>query len=163
MRGSQIPGFGNWEYVNELPITQYFECARQAGIIRYGSSGECGHTCNCNNHSVDYDNYRANPPAKQAKGRMKKSGATNVREGSKNKQDKGKVFDVTVTEVPQTHGAKRAVNAVKKQQKQSQYDAVSSRRPKAVDEDLYKIPPELLKKKKRLGFFSRCLVPPCAM
>lgn len=45
-RGSQIPAFGNWEYVNDLPITQYFECARQAGLIRYSSSsGEC-----CDHH-----------------------------------------------------------------------------------------------------------------
>ncbi|TKY61317.1 hypothetical protein E2542_SST11167 [Spatholobus suberectus] len=36
------------------------------------------------------------------------------------------------------------------------------RLPKPVDEDLYKIPPELLrttKRKKMLGFISKCLVP----
>ncbi|KAI9186457.1 hypothetical protein LWI28_017422 [Acer negundo] len=40
----------------------------------------------------------------------------------------------------------------------------SVRPPKAVDEDLYKIPPELLhssNRKKMTGFFS-CLVPACA-
>ncbi|KAL9257606.1 hypothetical protein AKJ16_DCAP03578 [Drosera capensis] len=33
-RSGQIPAFGNWDYVNELPITQYFESAREAGLIR---------------------------------------------------------------------------------------------------------------------------------
>lgn len=37
-RSGQIPAFGNWDYANELPITQYFECARQAGLIRFSSS-----------------------------------------------------------------------------------------------------------------------------
>lgn len=37
-KSGQIPAFGNWDYANELPITQYFECARQAGLIRYSSS-----------------------------------------------------------------------------------------------------------------------------
>ncbi|KAI5423932.1 hypothetical protein KIW84_030232 [Lathyrus oleraceus] len=38
----------------------------------------------------------------------------------------------------------------------------SKQDPKPVDEDLYKIPPELLrttKRKKMLGFISKCLVP----
>ncbi|KAL9234960.1 hypothetical protein vseg_009768 [Gypsophila vaccaria] len=160
MRGSKIPGFGNWDHVNELPITQYFECARQAGLVRYSSSRECGHTYNnCSNDSVDYNNYGTNPPTKQTKGRMKKTGRTGTREDGKNKEE-GKVFGVTVTELPKAHVAKRAV---KKKQHESEYDVVLSNAPKAVDEDLYKIPPELLKKKKRLGFFSRCLVPPCAV
>lgn len=33
-----IPAFGNWDYANDTPITQYFECARQAGLLRYSSS-----------------------------------------------------------------------------------------------------------------------------
>lgn len=37
-RSGQIPAFGDWDYANELPITQYFECARQAGLIRFSSS-----------------------------------------------------------------------------------------------------------------------------
>ncbi|KAL5069639.1 hypothetical protein RYX36_020526, partial [Vicia faba] len=40
-RSGQIPAFGNWDIVNEFPITQYFENARQAGLIHYSSlSGE---------------------------------------------------------------------------------------------------------------------------
>ncbi|KAL5072257.1 hypothetical protein RYX36_011241, partial [Vicia faba] len=37
-RSGQIPAFGNWDIANELPITQYFENARQAGLIHYSSS-----------------------------------------------------------------------------------------------------------------------------
>ncbi|XP_021742685.1 uncharacterized protein LOC110708777 [Chenopodium quinoa] len=179
IRGSQIPAFGNWEYVNDLPITQYFECARQAGLIRYSSSsGECcdnhhNHNHNQNQHPND-DLYTVDfikPRPKQGKGREKRAGNNaHVKEG--NRKQAGKVFDVTVTEIPSSEaGVKRqprqAVTAVKKKQQQYQYDAGSAapprRAPKAVDEDLYKIPPELLKRKRRLGFISRCLVPPCAV
>ncbi|CAN4115235.1 unnamed protein product [Withania somnifera] len=31
----QIPVFGEWDKANDLPITQYFESARQAGLIRH--------------------------------------------------------------------------------------------------------------------------------
>lgn len=37
-RSGQIPAFGDWDYSNEMPITQYFESARQAGLLRYSSS-----------------------------------------------------------------------------------------------------------------------------
>nr|GMD38587.1 uncharacterized protein LOC109192344 isoform X2 [Ipomoea batatas] len=46
----------------------------------------------------------------------------------------------------------------------SRRDVTFQQRPKPVDEDLYKIPPELLhqgNRKKVFGFFSRCLAPPC--
>ena len=33
-RRRRIPAFGNWDYDDELPITQYFESAAQAGLIR---------------------------------------------------------------------------------------------------------------------------------
>lgn len=179
---SQIPAFGNWDYVNDLPITQYFECARQAGLIRHSSSsGEC------DPHSAaTADSYAVAPRSKQGKGREKRGGmaqagnynSNNKQDGNMNmnskKQGAGKVFSVTVTELPASKaaaGGKRHP-AVKKQQQQQQFqhDAGSAapqaqaRKPsKAVDEDLYKIPPELLKPKRRLGFISRCLVPPCAV
>ncbi|MBA0628415.1 hypothetical protein Godav_023140, partial [Gossypium davidsonii] len=37
-RSGQIPAFGDWDHANELPITQYFESAREAGLIRFSSS-----------------------------------------------------------------------------------------------------------------------------
>ncbi|KAL9248177.1 hypothetical protein vseg_021530 [Gypsophila vaccaria] len=171
--GGQIPAFGNWDRVDDMPITQYFECARQAGLVRYSSSsGECGygdhhHSCNYNyNYDYDYDYNNNNvvcsvkptravtTRSNKVKNREKRGGVTHVREVSR--KQAGKVYDVRVTE---------------KQTKQYQYDAALGgqaqaqpcRPPKAVDEDLYHIPPELLKRKRRLGFFSRCLVPPCAV
>ncbi|KAJ3671940.1 hypothetical protein LUZ60_008019 [Juncus effusus] len=35
---AQIPSFGDWNYYNELPITQYFDSAMQAGDLFYVSS-----------------------------------------------------------------------------------------------------------------------------
>ncbi|MFQ6642637.1 hypothetical protein Gotur_017233, partial [Gossypium turneri] len=37
-RSGQIPAFGDWDHANELPITQYSESAREAGLIRFSSS-----------------------------------------------------------------------------------------------------------------------------
>lgn len=34
MKRVQIPAFGNWDYCDAMPITQYFESAMQAGLIR---------------------------------------------------------------------------------------------------------------------------------
>lgn len=38
MKRWQIPTFGNWDYSDEMPITQYFESARKAGLVRAGFS-----------------------------------------------------------------------------------------------------------------------------
>lgn len=190
---SQIPAFGNWDYVNDLPITQYFECARQAGLIRYSSSsGECDPNSSADLYAVaaDYHKPRSNQGKRREKRGVAPQGNYNYnkgeREGNINttsrKQGAGKVFNVTVTELPLPPPSSAAVvasgkrhpttSAVKKQQQRFQYDVGSAaaapqsqprRPPKAVDEDLYKIPPELLKRKRRLGFISRCLVPPCAV
>ncbi|CAK9137741.1 unnamed protein product [Ilex paraguariensis] len=43
-RGGQIPAFGDWDTTNDLPITRYFECARQAFLIRYSGSALGGAT-----------------------------------------------------------------------------------------------------------------------
>ncbi|XP_054792017.1 uncharacterized protein LOC129303064 isoform X2 [Prosopis cineraria] len=123
-RSDQIPAFGNWDLANELPITQYFESARQAGLVRHSSSsGES------DLYALDSKNHA--PPKKA---RRKRS--SNVKEnGNMNVKKQGKVWDVR--EPP-------------------------PRRPKPVDQDLYQIPPELLRTPKRgrmLGFISRCLVP----
>lgn len=33
----QIPAFGYWDFSDDLPITQYFESARHAGLLRYSA------------------------------------------------------------------------------------------------------------------------------
>ncbi|XP_074311702.1 uncharacterized protein LOC141647426 isoform X2 [Silene latifolia] len=149
MRGSQIPGFGNWDYDNELPITQYFESARQAGLSRYTSSEQCNKP-----HTV--------LPSKQGKVRKKRSDATQTHTKEGSRKQAGKVFDMTATELPNAH-APPAVYTNNKKQQQFEYEAGLCRAPKAVDEDLYKISPHLLHKKRSAGFFSRCLMSPCGV
>ncbi|GKV13577.1 hypothetical protein SLEP1_g24572 [Rubroshorea leprosula] len=162
-RSGQIPAFGDWENANQLPITQYFESARQAGLLRYSSSSGDSHpyTVREDFYAVDTKKYSRNlaadPPRKASRARN--------RRGPQIKEQKrqGKVCDCDVTAPPrkQAH-AKRNT-----QQIQNDVDAprrLGPRPPKAVDEDLYKIPPELLnssKRKKMPGFFA-CLVPACA-
>ncbi|GMN25909.1 hypothetical protein TIFTF001_001115 [Ficus carica] len=147
-KSGQIPAFGNWDYANELPITQYFECARQAGLIRYSSSsGDSSDPyLRGDLYAVDHHPqkpYRAvdNPlPARklQTRGGREKR-CPHVKEQKK----QAKVCDVT--EPPRN--------------KPLRNDAASCppppplplpRLPKPVDEDLYKIPPELLHASKRV-------------
>ncbi|CAI0561233.1 unnamed protein product [Linum tenue] len=37
-RGGHVPAFGSWDWNNDLPFTQCFESARQAGFLRYSYS-----------------------------------------------------------------------------------------------------------------------------
>ncbi|CAK8544861.1 unnamed protein product [Lathyrus sativus] len=138
-RSGQIPAFGNWDFANELPITQYFENARQAGLIRYSSSS--GDT-DPYLHGGDQDLYGVD---------FKKLGkATRNRETTMRKQSK--VYDVT----------EHSTKAMKNKKTLHVNDVVVRKSPKPVDEDLYKISPELVRttrRKKMLGFISKCLVP----
>ncbi|KAF2288254.1 hypothetical protein GH714_005310 [Hevea brasiliensis] len=65
----QIPAFGDWEHANEMPITQYFECARQAGLIRYTSSGECDQYMRGDLYATDFKkpSRELGPPRKKKK------------------------------------------------------------------------------------------------
>ncbi|XP_058738714.1 uncharacterized protein LOC131610708 [Vicia villosa] len=140
----EIPAFGNWDFVNEFPITQYFENARQAGLIRYSSS------------SGDTDVYVRGEQDLYTVDYMKPVGKeTRNRETRMKKQ--GKVYDVTEYPRKQMNSKKTLdVNGVVRK------SALQTKLPKPVDEDLYKISPQLLRKTKRkkmLGFISMCLVP----
>ncbi|KAL5566779.1 hypothetical protein UlMin_029943 [Ulmus minor] len=157
-KSGQIPAFGDWDYANELPITQYFECARQAGLIRYSSSsGDSDPYARGDLYAVDHPQKPVRtvaPPVRKTRGREKR--CPHVKEQKK----QAKVCDVTE---PPRNGKPHHVPHIR----QTQLNDVVSRPhrpPKPVDEDLYKIPPELLhssRRKKRLGIFSRCLVPTC--
>ncbi|GAB4855808.1 hypothetical protein Ancab_024453 [Ancistrocladus abbreviatus] len=210
-RHMRIPAFGDWEKVNEMPITQYFESARQAGLLRYSSSsGECEvPSVIAARHfdAVDAKKPRTSslpPPDPMRISRRGKrycqhqhehlTEATGERHGGAGGGGGGrKVFDVTVTvrqrqqqQQQQQFAKKRhpAVDAgvavLSTKQRQKKNDGVCGlggagsqariprRAPKAVDEDLYKVPPHLLpsshrKKKKKLGFLTRCLMLPCAL
>ncbi|KAJ8464288.1 hypothetical protein OPV22_026840 [Ensete ventricosum] len=128
-RRRRIPAFGNWDYSDELPITQYFESAAQAGLIRdQCSSG---------------DDKLSKPAAAPVKpvgchNEVKKGGG----KGEKLRRKQERECGVT----PQDNSQRRP-----------------GRAPKAVDEDLYKIPPELLyqKPKKVQKRFLRSPWPAC--
>ncbi|KAI5423933.1 uncharacterized protein LOC127132175 [Lathyrus oleraceus] len=145
-RSGQIPAFGNWDLENEFPITRYFENARQAGLIRYSSSsGETDPYLRGDEHDLYAVDFKK-PVQKE----------TRNRETRMRKQ--GKVYDVT--EYP-----RKAMNNKKKTLHVNDVvrkAPLPTRLPKPVDEDLYKISPQLVrttKRKKMLGFISKCLVP----
>ncbi|KAJ1685687.1 hypothetical protein LUZ63_017077 [Rhynchospora breviuscula] len=110
-RRPQIPSFGDWNYYNELPITQYFESAMQAGLVR---SSHCSEEEEGENRGAFYLASPAKPTYRQSHPKERRS-------------------------------------VVEKQRKRV---AV-----KPVDEDLYKIPPELIKKPRRN--FLRSLLTGC--
>ncbi|XXG78737.1 hypothetical protein AAC387_Pa08g2617 [Persea americana] len=134
----QIPAFGYWDFSDDLPITQYFESARHAGLLRYSAGdGErdlYGDDFKMANVNVMMTTAAVSHP------KIKRSLKPCQEEHVKEQKKLGRVCDMT--EEPRR-----------------------TRAPKAVDEDLYKIPPELLhekpKRSKMLGFLSRCLVLSC--
>lgn len=160
----KIPAFGNWDTVNDLPITQYFESAQQAGLTRFSSSSgdaSSGDLYAVDNPEKHHHHYyiHSSAPRRTMKGKGgEKRCPPHLKEAPRGGRQAVKVYDLPTA--PSTH------------LKKLQNDAVGSRQlprnrraPKAVDEDLYKIPPDLLhqshEKKKKLGFISRCLVMPC--
>ncbi|XVF57009.1 hypothetical protein PTKIN_Ptkin06aG0168100 [Pterospermum kingtungense] len=154
-----IPVFGDWDYANELPITQYFECARQAGLIRFSSSsGES------NPYDIPTDLYAVD--SRKHSGNLAPSRKVS-RAREKQHVKGGRVRDLTEPARKQQHQHPHHVAGSTTKQVKNSVDLpkrLPVRPPKPVDEDLYKIPPELLhssKRKKMPGFFS-CLVPACA-
>ncbi|KAJ8558467.1 hypothetical protein K7X08_005233 [Anisodus acutangulus] len=138
--GGRIPVFGEWDKANELPITQYFECARQAGLIRHSCHSSLEENADLYFHKPHI--YAIpNVPKKKAKGEINKKRCPEQKWTSKVEKVSGPQRQLTTMK-----SAQRPTNA------------------KPVDEDLYKIPPHLLpgyKRKRMFGFFSRCLAPPC--
>ncbi|KAJ6858318.1 hypothetical protein NC652_040786 [Populus alba x Populus x berolinensis] len=156
-RSGQIPAFGNWDQANELPITQYFESARQAGLIRFStthnSSGECGHQdMRGDLYASDINKPSRNLPP-PVKTRMREKRGTHGKEQRK----QGKVCDVTEPAKKQQQQPQPTVYHKNKISQYSQKrDTVIVAKapvkpPKAIDEDLYKISPELLRSSKRVS------------
>ncbi|XP_010558728.1 PREDICTED: uncharacterized protein LOC104827277 [Tarenaya hassleriana] len=147
-KNGQIPRFGEWEDANEMPITQYFEDARQAGLLRenntrlHTSSSSSAETLKLHSRCS-----HARPLPKQTA-----LGAAKDKRGPQQR-----VRDVI------EKGGKQYAYVSEPKQYQNVVGERPPRAPKPIDEDLYKIPPEFLhpsKKKKMPGLFS-CLVP-CA-
>ncbi|KAK6645946.1 hypothetical protein PHAVU_L001850 [Phaseolus vulgaris] len=137
-RDANIPEFGNWDFTNEFPITRYFESATQPRVLRYTSS-----SAETRLHNKPRPLRNHSKQDTRNKGRRCPHGNAN----------KGNVYVV--------REQSRKTNRRRKHM-QVQEDHTAPRTPKPVDEDLYKIPPELLhtsnKRKKIMGFISRCLV-----
>ncbi|KAL8159188.1 hypothetical protein V2J09_000725, partial [Rumex salicifolius] len=157
----KIPAFGNWDTVNDMPITQYFESAHQAGLTRFSSSS--GDTSSGDLYAAVVDHHHhhihSSAPHRNMKGKGgEKRCPPHLKEAARGRQAV-KVYNVPT--VPSTNSKKLQNDVVQS----PRVPPIRNRRaPKAVDEDLYKIPPELLHqthKKKKLGFISRCLVMPC--
>uniref|UniRef100_A0A2P2N2Q5 RIN4 pathogenic type III effector avirulence factor Avr cleavage site domain-containing protein n=1 Tax=Rhizophora mucronata TaxID=61149 RepID=A0A2P2N2Q5_RHIMU len=136
---SHVPAFGSWDWNSDIPFTQCFESARQAGLFRYSYSEDrdlyvAGDL---------YENDVVTPAMIVVPRRREKARNPNAKEGKKERT--WTVDDAKEPPSPTT---------------------MSRPTPKPVDEDLYKISPELLcaksTKKRGFGFFSSCLLPSCA-
>ncbi|KAF4367564.1 hypothetical protein CsatB_024797 [Cannabis sativa] len=138
-RRTHLPAFGSWDWNDNVPFTECFESARQAGLLRYS-------------YSEDRDLYVT---------------------GDLYEND---VVTPAMIVVPRRR-TKARDSCHEKEAKQHEYQSWVSDElkeiappmprptPKPVDEDLYRISPELLfkkhKKKRGLSFFSSCLLPTC--
>lgn len=137
---SQVPAFGSWDWNDNLPFTQCFESARQAGLLRcsYSESEE-------RDLYVTGDLYENNvvTPAMIVVPRRR---ANVVDQHEKETKLKNWISDDVDSESPSPTPLPRPTS-------------------KPVDEDLYKISPGLVyakaKKKRGLCFFSSCLLPTC--
>ncbi|XP_024024219.1 uncharacterized protein LOC21398927 [Morus notabilis] len=137
-RAHHVPAFGSWDWNDDVPFTQCFESAREAGIFRYSYSED-------RDLYVTGDLYENDvvTPAMIVVPRRR----TKVRD-------------------PHVKEAKHQSNWVTDDAKEPPSPPPVHRpTPKPVDEDLYKISPELLygkhRKKRGLSFFSSCLLPSC--
>lgn len=138
----QIPEFGNWDFGDEMPITQYFESARQAGLVRadfFGAACE-----------EDLFKVPVAVPVKPSyqdglhhRKSRKKSNSSVGEEKPHSKEQKGRKQGTASGVV--AGGPTRRFKAA----------------PKAVDEDLYKIPPELLYQKPKRKKLLRNLLSGC--
>ncbi|GMI69200.1 hypothetical protein like AT5G48500 [Hibiscus trionum] len=141
-RRNHVPAFGSWDWNNDLPFTQCFESARQPGLLRYSYSEDRDLYVAGNL----YENDVVTPAMIVVPRKRTKVRRSHVKEGRKQSWE--------ASDVKQPAAAAAAAASP---------IPMAKRTPKPVDEDLYKISPDLLyaktKKKKGLCFFSCCLAP----
>ncbi|CAL9184792.1 unnamed protein product [Musa hybrid cultivar] len=119
-KSHQFPAFGCWDHCDELPITQYFESAVQAGLIGrhyFGEDGDLFKVSTQVRPAYHHHHHR----------KVKKGGHGGGEKhlGKEQQMKQERASDLTLQTAPRR----------------------PRRAPKAVDEDLYKIPPELLHQK----------------
>ncbi|XP_010242683.1 PREDICTED: uncharacterized protein LOC104586969 [Nelumbo nucifera] len=153
-RRSHIPAFGNWDYTDDLPVTQCFQSARQAGLLCYSASYE-------RDLYVIGDLYGHDDlekPPRSLVVPLKTKGTEERYTQHVNQQKKqGSVYDMTETPLKQQPPYLHSLSSL----------PPPPRAPKPVDEDLYRISPDLLyskpKRKRMFEFFSSCLLPTCVV
>ncbi|KAK1356272.1 methyl-CpG-binding protein 2-like [Heracleum sosnowskyi] len=155
LRSGKIPAFGNWDQVKELPITQYFENARQAGLKTTNASN---HNSRQLNNVAAQNNMYISP---HFPGNNKKRNTT-IKTYTHFQKCEKKVGKISYA------GGMHKQNQLQNQNITTATGVASASHRKLlpiikpVDEDLYKIPSEILhnsNRKKFFGFFSRCFVP----
>ncbi|KAL8106543.1 hypothetical protein AgCh_023344 [Apium graveolens] len=155
-RSRQVPAFGSWDCNDaaDLPFTQCFETAARpsSNALRYSYSGD--HDLYLSGDL--YQNHIVTPAMIIVPRRHGgKGGYKNVKQGKKEEREMVNEYGgYDVKEEPS--------------RSRTQLDAAARRNrapPKPVDEDLYKISPNLLysrtKKKRGLGLFCCCMEPSC--
>ncbi|KAL6565319.1 hypothetical protein OROGR_002270 [Orobanche gracilis] len=161
-KSGQIPAFGDWENANEMPITQYFECARQAGLAHCSCSVECCRSFR--NNAVAWGGAAA--PAAAAG-----SGA-DLYGVSFEEPLRRRVYAVPQRKMTKQFKVEESIDRTRNHRSVQKHCPKritesgnivfqkSSLNVKPVDEDLYKISPELVKNSKRkrmFRFFSSCM------
>ncbi|KAK8674343.1 hypothetical protein V6N13_112635 [Hibiscus sabdariffa] len=143
-RRNRVPAFGSWDWNNDLPFTQCFESARQTGLLRYSYSEDRDLYVAAGNF---YENDVVTPAMIVVPRKRTKVQGSHVKQSRKQSWEASHVKQAAVS------AAAAEASPIPK----------AKPRPKPVDEDLYKISPDLLyaraKKKKGLCLFSCCLVP----
>lgn len=138
--GNRVPAFGSWDCNEGLPFTECFERARQARLLR------CTYAEDRDLYAAGdlYDHNDVVTPAMILVPRRR------VKQGKLRGRDPWVVCDSEM-------GVKEPPSPLT--------PSPPRRAPKAVDEDLYQISPDLLHarhtRKRTWGFLSSCLRPSC--
>ncbi|GJR50974.1 hypothetical protein Tco_1401495 [Tanacetum coccineum] len=126
---NHIPAFGSWDCNDDLPFTQCFESARQAGLIRCSYSGD-------RDLYVAGDLYENNILTPAIIVAPRRRGCP-----KKTKKDVWVAYDYDSKEPPSPVSVATQPSPPRPR--------TAHVKPKPVDEDLYKISPELLRAKPR--------------
>ncbi|XP_056170940.1 uncharacterized protein LOC115690516 isoform X2 [Syzygium oleosum] len=138
-QGWQVPAFGSWDSYEGVPFTQCFDSARRAESLRYEYCNE------------DRDLY--------------------VDDGLYESDEVAPAVIVVPRRRTEVHDPHAEIVKEKRWPNDLEGSPIPGfhfrARPKPVDEDLYKVPAELLhvkpRKKRGSAFFSSCLIPACAL
>ncbi|GAB2234629.1 hypothetical protein Droror1_Dr00003886 [Drosera rotundifolia] len=143
-----VPAFGTWDYSDHLPFTQCFESVAQAGVLLpYGYSSDQDHDL-----YVAGDLYENNTVTPAVIVVPRRPRGRNPQAKEPRNQEKELGYAMKEPPSPIKHRSSSPLPPPP---------------PKAVDEDLYKIPSEFLypkapKMKRGSRLFSSCLLPICA-